>query len=138
MFIEWPDGRPGVITRFLGSLYEARRTASVLAEAPDAGVPVPRHELILDIDTGVLMVQERLPGCAPPEVTPTVIDTIVDLNDRFAIPLHDRPDVPILSLRLDGSGDPYPRHEVLASHSSRSCRLLDAIRATGAPAGHAQ
>ena len=132
MFIEWPDGRPGVITRFHGSLYEARRTASVLAEARNAGLPVPRHELILDIDGGVLMVQERLPGCAPTEVTPTVIDTIVDLNDRFANLLDDRPDVPLLPLCLDGSGDPYPRHEVLASHSSRSRRLLDAIRATGA------
>lgn len=130
MFVEWPDGRPGVITRFLGSLEEARRTASVIADAHNAGLPVPRHEFVVDIDGTVLMVQERLPGRAPTEITPTVIDTIVDLNDRFASLLADRPDVPILPLCLDSSGDPYPRHEVLASHGPRSRRLLGAITAT--------
>lgn len=131
IFITWPDGRDGVITRFLGSLDDARRTAGVLADAHQAGLPVPRHDLVLDIDGDVLMVQEFLPGEPPAKITPTVIDSIVALNDRFANLLDGRTDIPILPLCLDGSGDPYPRHEVLASHSRRSCRLLNAIKATG-------
>lgn len=131
MFITWPDGRGGVVTRFLGSLDEAHRTASVLADAQHAGLPVPRHDLVLDIDGDVLMVQELLPGHPPTKITPAVIDRIVALNDRFASLLDDRTDIPILPLCLDGSGDPYPRHEVLASHSPRSRRLLAAVKAAG-------
>lgn len=77
------------------------------------------------------MVQEILPGCPPTEITPRVIDTIVDLNDQFANLLDHRLDVSILPLCLDKSGDPYPRHEVLASHGCRSRRLLAAIKAAG-------
>jgi len=73
-------------------------------------------------------VQERLPGSPPSAVTPTVIDAIIQLNERFAHVLHDRPDVPLLSLCLTVSGDPYPRHEVLAAHSDRSRRVLEAIQ----------
>lgn len=131
MFITWPDGRNGVVTRFLGSLGEAHRTASVLADAHRAGLPVPRHDLVLDIDGDVWMVQELLPGQPPTKITPAVIDTIVALNDRFARRLDDRTDIPILPLCLDVSGVPYPQHEVLASHSSRSRRLLDAVKAAG-------
>jgi hypothetical protein len=59
---------------FLGSLHEAHRTADILAEPRSAGLPVPRHELVLDIDDAVLIVQEYLPGSAPTEITPSVVD----------------------------------------------------------------
>jgi len=78
------------------------------------------------------LCKERLPGSPPSAVTPTVIDAIIQLNERFAHVLHDRPDVPLLSLCLTVSGDPYPRHEVLAAHSDRSRRVLEAIQAIGA------
>lgn len=132
IYVRWPDGRPGVITRFLGTLAEAERTASVLDHARRHGLPVPRHDLVLAVDQDVIVVQERLPGSPSAQVTPAVIDAIVELNDRFAGVLADRPDVPILPLCLDRSGDPYPRHEVLAAHSDRSRRILDAIRKIGA------
>jgi aminoglycoside phosphotransferase (APT) family kinase protein len=106
---------------------EARRTASVMEHARRYGLPVPRHDLVLAVDEDVIVVQERLPGSPPVQVTPVVVDAIVELNDRFAGVLADRPDVPILPLCLDRSGDPYPRHEVLAEHSDRSRRILDAI-----------
>lgn len=131
IFVEWPAGRAGVVTRFLGSLYEAQRTASVLADARSIGLPIPRHDLIIEIDDVVLIIQERLSGSPRNDINPTMIDAIVDLNDRFAHLLDHRRDVPVLPLCLDSSGDPYPKHEVLAAHSDRSRRVLDEIRAIG-------
>src|SRR4051794_41873500 len=119
----WSSRRPHSVP---GIVDEPRRTASVLTDARHAGLPVPRHELVVDIGGDVFVIQELLPGCRPTEITPTVIDTIVDLNDRFGNLLDNRLDVPILPLCLDSSGDPYPQHEVLAWHSARSRRLLDA------------
>lgn len=133
VFVEWPDGRPAVITRYLGPMADARRAAEVLNDARALGLPIPRHDHVLQIDDQVLFVQERLPG-SPAEPTPAVIDMIIDLNDRFAGLLADRLDVPALPLCLQHSGDPHPRHEVLAEHSDRSRRILAVIRAIGADA----
>jgi aminoglycoside phosphotransferase (APT) family kinase protein len=126
--VEWPDGRPGVVTRFLGSMAAARRTAEVLDDVRGRGLPVPRHDLVVEVDDTVVMVQERLPGSPAGRATIEVIDAMIALNDRLADLLIDRQDVPILPLCLDRSGDPYPRHEVLAQHSNRSRRILEAIR----------
>ncbi|GAB3413772.1 hypothetical protein GCM10027569_33420 [Flindersiella endophytica] len=131
IFVEWPDGRPGVVTRFIGSQGDAERTAGVLAHAHRCGLPVPRHDLVVRVDEDVLMVQERLPGSPPGRMSGAVVDAVVALNDRFAGLLADRPDVPLLALCLDRSGDPYPRHEVLAAHSERSRRILDRIVQVG-------
>lgn len=132
IYVQWPDGRAGVVTRFIGTLSEARRTAGVLEHARGYGLPVARHDLVLQVNEDIIVVQERLPGSPPARVNPAVIDAIVALNDRFAGVLADRPDVPLLPLCLSGSGDPYPRHEVLAQHSNRSRRILDAILRIGA------
>lgn len=131
LFVEWPDGHAGVITHYLGTLAEAERTADVLRYTRDRGLPVPRPELVLGLGEHVIMVQERMPGSPPDIVTPAVVDAIVALNDRFADVLADRPDVPVLRLCLQASGDPYPRHEVLAEHSERSRKILDAIIEVG-------
>jgi hypothetical protein len=133
IYVRWPDGRSGVVTPFLGTLSEAERTAGVLQHARRRGLPVARHDLVLAVDQDVIVVQERLAGSPPAHVTPAVIDAIVAINDRFAGVLADRPDVPIRPLCLDHSGDPYPRHEVLATHSDRSRLILDAIRKIGVP-----
>src|SRR5690349_21033492 len=65
IYAQWPDGRPAVVTRFLASLAEAERTAEVLAYVRDRGIPVPRHDLVVDLDDGVVFVQERLPSAPP-------------------------------------------------------------------------
>ncbi len=131
LFVEWPDGHAGVITHYLGSLAEAERTADVLRYARERGLPVPRQELVLALGDQVILVQEQLPGSSAETVTPAVIDAIVAINDRFANVLADRPDVPTLPLCLGASGDPYPRHEILAEHSDRTRKILDAIIQVG-------
>lgn len=137
IFVDWPDGRRGVVTRYLGlhgTLAEAERLAAVLAYARERGLPVPGHDLVVGLADGVALVQERLAGRPAAQVTPAVIDATVAANDRFAGLLADRPDVAKRPLSLTRSGDPYPRHEVLAAHSARSRRLLDRIVGIGARA----
>jgi aminoglycoside phosphotransferase (APT) family kinase protein len=127
IYARWPDGRPAVVTRFLGSLAEAERTAALLAYVRDRGLPVPRHDLVVDLDGTVLFVQERLPSGHSRRLTPGRIDAIVEINDRFAGALVDRLDVPLPPQCVDRRDDRDSRQEVLAEHSPRSRRVLDEI-----------
>lgn len=73
-----------------------RQTADVLEMARHRGLPVPRHELTVELDNGVVaVVQERLPGTQASHVDAEGVDALVAVNDRFAGLLADRPDVPI-------------------------------------------
>ncbi|WP_155830330.1 phosphotransferase [Glycomyces tenuis] len=127
VYAEWPDGRPAVVTRFLGSLAEARRTAGVLAHVRDSGLPVPRHELVVQLDDGVFFVQERLPSASPQRLSPARMEAIVGINDRFADALAARPEVPAPPQCSPRGGGSDPRHEVLAGHGPRSRRVLEQI-----------
>jgi hypothetical protein len=127
IYARWPDGRRAVVTRFLGSLAEAKRTAALLAYVRDRGLPVPRHDLVLEIDGRVVFVQERLPSAGPRRLTPARIDAIVEINDRFAGALIDRPDVPVPPMCIDRGPDADPRHQVVAGHGARSRRVLEEV-----------
>ena len=138
IFVGLPDGREGVVTRFVGPLtgsgdlaVEARRTATILELVRSRGMPVPLHHAVVVVGEDVFMVQERLPGSPLTKLTPAVLDAMIEINDRFTGLLADRPDVPTLPLCLTEGGNPYPRHEVLAGHSDRSRRILAAILAVG-------
>lgn len=122
-FVEWPDGRPGVITRPSASLAEMRLAADVLVMVRSSGLPVPRQELIIELADGrPAVLQERLPGEPPRWVDAAVIDAMVSMNDRFAELLVDRPDVPIAEMR-DGRA-----YDFVAEHSDRTRRLIERIR----------
>lgn len=131
IYVDLEDGRPAVVTRFLGSVERARQTASVLARASSDGLPVPLPSAVVAVGTQVFLVQQRMSGSPPTAVTPQVMDAVVAVNDVFADILIDHPSVPVLPLCLSRSGDPHPRHEVLAQHSRRSRRVLEAIRDVG-------
>lgn len=131
ILVNFADGRPGVVTRSLESLADARRTAGVLAELRHNSVPVPLHHLVVSVGDDVLMIQQRLPGNPPAAVTPNIVDAIIELNERFAGLLEHRMDVPTVALHLNASGDPFPRHEVLEYHSIRSQQILSRIHSIG-------
>lgn len=137
VYVRWPDGRDGVVTRTPTSIARMRQTADVLAGARSRGLPVARHDLVVGLaDGSVAVVQQRLPGTPPRRVDAGVIDAMVAMNDRFAGLLVDRPDVPIPPLHLRHSGPVYPRHEVLEGHNDRSRRLLRRIREIGEAEPH--
>lgn len=137
VYVQWPDGRDGVLTRTPTSVDRMRQTAGVLAEARSRGLPVPRHDLVVELSDGtVAVVQERLGGAPSSRVDADVIDAMVAMNERFAGLLANRLDVPIPPLYLRHSGPIYPRHEVLEDHNERSRRLLQRIRAIGADEPH--
>lgn len=132
-FVRWPDGRPGVVTRSPIPVGEVRLTGEVLAFVRERGLPVPAYDLVVELADGTAaVVQERLPGEPATHVDASVIEAMLELNERFAHLLADRPEVPVPPLYLRASGPDFPRHETLAGHGDRCRRMLRLIRETGA------
>jgi aminoglycoside phosphotransferase (APT) family kinase protein len=132
VYVRWPDGREGVLTLSNMSVAEAHQTTDVLSMVRSCGLPVPRHDLVVELADGtVAVVQERLPGAHANQADAAVIDAMVAMNEQFAGILADRSDVQIPRLHLRASGPVFPRHETLEGHSDRSRRLLRRIREIG-------
>lgn len=132
-YVRWPDGLLSVVTRATVGAARMRQTADVLGLARARGLPVPRHELTVELGDGVVaVVQQRLPGHHPAAVDADVIDALMGVNDRFAGLLADRPDVPVPLLDLSRSGAAHSRHEPVARYNARSRRLLHRIEEIGA------
>lgn len=131
-YVHWPDGRRGVLTRTAGPIEMSRQTAEVLDAGRARGLPVPRHELVVQLgDGGVAVVQEWLPGTPATHAGPEVIDALVATNERFANLLADRHDVAVPPLHLRDSGPAYWRHESLETYNPRSRAVLRRIREIG-------
>ncbi|GAA1656434.1 hypothetical protein GCM10009765_02330 [Fodinicola feengrottensis] len=131
-YVRWPDGREGVLTcASPGSAGRLQRTDELLKLARLRGIPVPAYELIADLPDAVAIVQERLPGDQPDRADLPLVRAMVDLNERFAGLLADRPDVPAPELYLTKSGPGFCVHESLRVHSRRSQALLDWITEVG-------
>jgi aminoglycoside phosphotransferase (APT) family kinase protein len=132
VYVRWPDGRDGVLTRSPASPDWLRQTAAVLADAREAGLPVPRHDLIVELGGGIVaIVQERLPGRPASRLDAAAIDAMVAVNERFAGLLADRLDIPAPSLRLGPDQPDRHRSELLAAYSPRCRDLLRRIREVG-------
>ncbi|GAB3763082.1 hypothetical protein GCM10028864_55150 [Microlunatus parietis] len=135
LFVRWPDGRPGVLTRSPASLERVRQTADVLAALRADGLPVPRHDLIVELGGGVVaIVQERLPGRPAARLDAAAIDAMVEINERFAGLLAGRADVPVPELGIrEECWDPRAV-ALLREHGPRARRMLDRIREVGVSA----
>lgn len=130
-----PGGRRSVLTWQPGSSATHHRgIADLLDIARGRGVPAPRYEHVLQVGDAVAVIQERLPGSAPTEITPHLIDQLVELNHRLrgALPESPHPPTP---LYLTESGPGFCIHETLAAFSDRTRRLLDWVREVGATSG---
>lgn len=94
-FVAWPDGRDSAMTRTHTPLAVMRQTASVLNDVRRQGLPVPAHQLVLELADGyVVVVQERLPGHHVDSLDSTTAAAFVAMNDRFRGALRDHPEVP--------------------------------------------
>ena len=137
VYVRWPDGGEGVISTATVALQQMRQTADVLAAMRERGLPVPRHDLVVELADGtVAAVQERLPGAPVRHTDATVIEAMLALNERFAGLLADRPDIPVRPLWLRESAPDYPRHKLLANHDARTRRMLALIREAGSGEPH--
>lgn len=132
-FVEWPDGRAGVLSQpAYASAERMRLTAEILEIARARGIPVPRHDIVVELaDGGAAVVQQHLPGETTGFVDVATIDTMVDMNEQFADLLIDRSDVPVPPLNLRPMTPPHPGQEILRRHSDRTRRVLDRIYEIG-------
>jgi aminoglycoside phosphotransferase (APT) family kinase protein len=126
IYVRWPDGHESVVTPSDVPLPDLQRTAEVLELARSRGLPVPRYEVIVPLADRTAVVQERLPG-AVKRLDVSMLEAMVETNERFAGILADRPEVPTPKLLL--------RHErgagLLEGYSDRSRALLARIRQFG-------
>jgi hypothetical protein len=127
-YVEWPDGRTGVLTRSAAPVEAIERTGRLLAGAAGARLPVPTYQKIVDLGTERVIIQERLPGAPPDNVDNRLVGALLDLLERFAGMGQGAVD---LELYLSSSGPGFCLHETLAGHDGRSRRLLDRIREIG-------
>jgi hypothetical protein len=124
-FVEWPDGRQSALTRPRTALPLMRLTATVLNEARQLGLPVPTHDLVLQLSDGYLaVVQERMPGHHVETLDSATVSAFVATNDRFAGLLRRHPEVPPPpAFPADGKG--YGAfEETIGRYDSRGRRLL--------------
>lgn len=127
-FVAWPDGRQSALTRPRTPLSLMRLTATVLNEARLQGLPVPEHQLVLELADGYLaVVQERMPGHHVDTLDQTTVAAYVSMNERFAGLLRGRPEVPPPpSFPADGPG--YGAFEdTIGEYGRRGRRLLDRL-----------
>ncbi len=93
IYVEWPDGRSGVVTIFHG-VDDARRVASVVNALQARGLPVPHHEIVVDIGDRVVFVQHQLRAGPSRRLTVQRVDAIAEINERLAGAVASWPDVP--------------------------------------------
>lgn len=100
-FMCWPDGRAGVLTRSYETVERMITTADLLASLRSKGIPVPRHEVIVETsDATVAVVQERLSGSPVGKVDVQTVGVMVALNEKFVGLLVNQPGVSRLQLHL--------------------------------------
>ncbi|WP_020575918.1 hypothetical protein [Actinopolymorpha alba] len=127
VYVRWPGGREGVITRTNMPVERMQQTAEVVESLRRSGLPVPQQEPIRldDVYWTVLVLQERLPGSPPKVANAAVIEAMLAMNEHFEGALADRPDVPIRQLWLQRSNPDYTPPNVLFDNSGQISGIVD-------------
>lgn len=132
-YVRWPDGHRSVLTwQPAGDVASARQACALLEVARSAGVPAPRYELVQELPSAVVIVQELLPGRPATTVGRRTVASMVAVNGRCRGLLADRHDLPAPSLYLLADGPGFCLHEPLARYDRRTARLLAQIHEVGA------
>jgi aminoglycoside phosphotransferase (APT) family kinase protein len=131
-YVQWPDGRQGVLTRTRHPIQHLERTAEILELVRARGIPVPRYDLIVQVEDWTVVVQERLPGAplAGRHIDLPMMEAILALNDSCAGLLIHLPDVPTLEMRSasEVTADGTLRYGALERYDSRTRELFARIR----------
>jgi aminoglycoside phosphotransferase (APT) family kinase protein len=131
-YVQWPHGRQGVLTRTRYPIEHLERTAAILDSARAHGVPVPRYELIAQVDDWMAIVQERMPGepLAGSHIDLPMMEAILALNESFDRLLIHQPTVPTLEMRsaIEVTSDGTLRYGALERYDDRTRHLFARIR----------
>jgi Ser/Thr protein kinase RdoA (MazF antagonist) len=131
--VRWPDGHEGVL-KWRPDYSERVMRAGPLAavEALRArGYPAPATELVVQVGTAVVTVQELLPGSKIGHLDEGQLDQVLALQAMHVGALAGREDVPRTELFLRHDGPGYCLHEPLRRFSSRTAELERRVRAIG-------
>jgi hypothetical protein len=124
-YVRWADGHRSVLA--MGNPY----AVPLVAIARQAGLPAPEYELVADLGSAFVVVQQLLPGGPPSVVDRPLLDEMVAYNTRMdGLLVAGAPARPIcLFLRESGPG--FCLHEPLAGYDRRTARVLDWAREVG-------
>lgn len=131
--VRWPDGHEGVL-KWRPDFAEKEMRAGPLAavEALRArGYPAPATELVVQVGTAVVTVQELLPGKMIDRLDEHLVEQALALHALHIGALAERPDVPRVPLYLRDDGPGYCLHEPLRRFSARTAELERRIRQIG-------
>jgi Ser/Thr protein kinase RdoA (MazF antagonist) len=131
--VRWPDGREGVL-KWRPDYSESEMRAGPLAavEALRArGYPAPATELVVQVGTAVVAVQELLPGKKIDFLDESLFDRVLALHGLQVGALAGREDVPRTALYLRDDGPGYCLHEPLRRFSAQTAALERRIRRIG-------
>ena len=127
-FVAWPDGRAAAMTRTRTRLPIMRQTATVLNDVRRRGLPVPEHQLVVELADGyVVVVQERLPGRHVDALDAATSAAFVAMNNRFAELLRDHPEVPPPRAFPDGTTGYGAFERTVGQLGGRGRRLLERL-----------
>lgn len=132
--VRWRDGHEGVLKwRPDFGVAEMKAGPLAAAEALRArGYPVPATELVAQVGTAVVTVQELLPGNKIDHMDERLFEQALTLNALHVGALSGRTDVPSINLHLRKDGPGYCLHEPLRRFSARTADLERRIAAVGA------
>ena len=132
--VRWPDGHEGVLKwRSEYDVGQMERGPLAAVEALLAlGYPAPATELVVQVGTAVVTVQEILPGSKTDHLDEHRFAQALALNALHVGALAGRTDVPGINLHLRGDGPGYCLHEPLRQFSARTAELEQRISAVGA------
>lgn len=126
IYVRWPDGREGVVTRSTAPLGVLLRQAEILAAARSRGAPVPEYQRVVELADYRAIVQERLPGQVK-KLDVSRLEAMVKANERFAHLLAGESDLSRPRLLLQHERG----YRSLETYSERTRRLLERTRRFG-------
>ncbi|HEY0806182.1 MAG TPA: aminoglycoside phosphotransferase family protein [Pseudonocardiaceae bacterium] len=129
-YVRRPNGRRSVLTVAAGPLADLRAGPLAVVDALRAiGYPAPATEIAVQVDAGVVIVQELLPGVQIDRLDQRGLRQALALNRLQAGILADHHDIPLAKLYLDSDGPGFCLHEPLRQHNRRTAALERRIAA---------
>lgn len=133
-YVRWPDGHLAVLKcrADIGVADLQRGPLAIVEVLRSIGYPAPGTELAVQVGSGVVTVQELLPGAEVGYLDQPMLGQALALNRLQAGVLAGRPGIGPMKLYLTSDGGGFCLHEPLREFSRRSAALERWVRGIGA------